>query len=43
MQTSEGANATLEIEHADEMKTLVRFRSALPADTVDGVIFEKNI
>ena len=41
-QTSEGANAALEIESADEVKTLLRFRSALPADMVDGVVFEKS-
>jgi hypothetical protein len=41
-QTSLGANATLEIESADEVKTLLRFRSALPADMVDGVVLEKN-
>ena len=39
-QTSEGANAALEIESADEVKTLLRFRSALPADMVDGAVFE---
>jgi hypothetical protein len=41
-QTSLGANAALEIESADEVKTLLRFRSALPAEMVDGVVFEKN-
>ncbi|HEY2975769.1 MAG TPA: DUF5335 family protein [Pyrinomonadaceae bacterium] len=41
-QTSEGANAALEIESADDVKTLLRFRSALPADMVDGVVLEKN-
>ena len=41
-QTSEGANAALEIESADEVKTLLRFRSALPAEMVDGVVFEKS-
>jgi hypothetical protein len=41
-QTSQGANAALEIESANEIKTLLRFRSALPADMVDGVVFEKN-
>jgi hypothetical protein len=39
-QTSEGANASLEIESADEVKTLLRFRSALPAEMVDGVVLE---
>jgi hypothetical protein len=41
-QTSEGANAALEIESEDEVKTLLRFRSALPADMVDGVVLEKS-
>jgi hypothetical protein len=41
-QTSEGANAALEIESADNVKTLLRFRSALPAAMVDGVVLEKN-
>ena len=41
-QTSEGANAALEIESADKVKTLFRFRSALPADMVDGVVLEKS-
>jgi hypothetical protein len=39
-QTSQLANAALEIESADEVKTLLRFRSPLPADMVDGVVFE---
>lgn len=41
-QTSQGANAALEIESADDVKTLLRFRSALPADMVDGVVMEKG-
>jgi hypothetical protein len=41
-QTPAGANAALEIESADQVKTLLRFRSALPADMVDGVVWEKN-
>jgi hypothetical protein len=41
-QTSAGANAALEIESADEVKTLLRFRSAQPADMVDGVVFENR-
>jgi hypothetical protein len=41
-QTSQGANAALEIESEDEVKTLLRFRSALPADMVDGVVLEKS-
>jgi hypothetical protein len=40
-QTAEGANAALEIESADQIKTLLRFRSALPAEMVDGVVLEK--
>jgi len=39
-QTSQGANAAIEIESADEVKTLLRFRSALPADMVDGVVLD---
>jgi hypothetical protein len=41
-QTLLGANAALEIESADEVKTLLRFRSSLPADMVDGVVLEKS-
>jgi hypothetical protein len=41
-QNSEGANAAQEIESADEVKTLLRFRSTLPAEMVDGVVFEKS-
>jgi hypothetical protein len=41
-QTSEGANSALEIESEDEVKTLLRFRSALPAEMVDGVVLEKR-
>lgn len=41
-QTAEGANAALEIESGDDVKTLLRFRSALPADMVDGVVMDKN-
>jgi hypothetical protein len=41
-QTSDGANAALEIESADDLKTLLRFRSALPAEMVDGVVFERS-
>jgi hypothetical protein len=37
-QTSQRANAALEIESADEIKTLLRFRSPLPAEMVDGVV-----
>jgi len=41
-QTSQGANAALEIESADQVKTLLRFRSALPADMVDGVVLQQS-
>jgi hypothetical protein len=37
-QTSQRANAALEIESADEVKTLLRFRSPLPAEMVDGIV-----
>jgi hypothetical protein len=37
-QTAEGANAALEIESADNTKTLLRFRSPVPAEFVDGVV-----
>jgi hypothetical protein len=39
-QTSGGANAALEIESENQTKTLLRFRSALPAEMVDGVVSE---
>ena len=39
-QTSGGANAALEIESANETKTLLRFRSALPPEMVDGVVMD---
>ena len=41
-QTSEAGDASLEIESEAEGKTLLRFRSALPADMVDGVVLEKK-
>lgn len=37
-QTSEGAAAALEIESADEVKTLLRFRAPMAAGMVDGVV-----
>jgi hypothetical protein len=40
-QTSLGANAALEIESEGDVKTLLRFRSALPADMVDGIVLDK--
>jgi hypothetical protein len=39
-QTSEGANAALEIESEDNTKTLLRFRSPVPPEFVDGVVLE---
>src|ERR1041384_4763530 len=39
-QTEEGANAALEIEVADGTKTLLRFRSPMPAELVDGVVLD---
>jgi hypothetical protein len=39
-QTTEGANAALEIESANQIKTLLRFRSVLPPEMVDGVVLE---
>jgi hypothetical protein len=39
-QTPEGANAALEIEAADKTKTVLRFRSALLPEFVDGVVLE---
>ena len=40
VQTSEGANAALEIESADETKTLLRFRSPVLPELVDGVVLD---
>jgi hypothetical protein len=37
-QTPSGANAALEIESEDQTKTLLRFRSPLPPEMVDGVV-----
>jgi hypothetical protein len=37
-QTSGGANAALEIESENQTKSLLRFRSALPPEMVDGVV-----
>jgi Family of unknown function (DUF5335) len=39
-QTSEGANAALEIEANDGTQTLLRFRSALPSEMVDGLVLD---
>ncbi len=40
-QTDEGANAALEIESEDETKTLLRFRSPVPPEFVDGVVLDR--
>jgi hypothetical protein len=37
-QTDGGANAALEIESENQNKALLRFRSALPPEMVDGVV-----
>ena len=39
-QTSGGANAALEIESENQTRSLLRFRSALPPEMVDGVVME---
>src|SRR6266480_2956333 len=39
-QTSGGANAALEIESESQNKALLRFRSALPPEMVDGVVMD---
>jgi hypothetical protein len=39
-ETPEGAAAALEIESADDVKTLLRFRSPMPSEMVDGVVSE---
>ncbi len=39
-QTPEGADAALEIESEGETKTLLRFRSPLPSEMVDGVVLD---
>ncbi len=41
-QTSEGANAALEIESPQETRTLLRFRSAMPPELVDGVVIDQT-
>lgn len=38
MRTSEGANAALEIVSADDTRTLLRFRSPVLPELVDGVV-----
>ena len=39
-QTSGGADAALEIDSHDQPKTLLRFRSAMPPEMVDGVVVD---
>src|SRR5436853_7080557 len=39
-KTDEGADAALEIESEDEAKTLLRFRSPMPPEFVDGIVAE---
>ena len=39
-QTTSGANAALEIESEDQSKTLLRFRSPMPPEFVDGVVLD---
>lgn len=40
-QTDQGANAALQIESADGTKALLRFRSPMPAEFVDGVVLDQ--
>ena len=37
-QTVEGAHESLEIEHEDNQKTLLRFRSPVRPELVDGIV-----
>ena len=39
-KTDDGADAALEIEWANHSKTLLRFRSPVPPEFVDGVVTE---
>ena len=39
-QTQEGANEALQIESGDRVTTLLRFRSAMLPEMVDGVVLE---
>src|SRR4051812_17891956 len=39
-QTAEGANAALEIEAKDQSKILLRFRSPMPPEFVDGIVLD---
>jgi hypothetical protein len=39
-RTEAGANAAVEIEAEDDSKTLLRFRSPMPPELVDGVVLD---
>ena len=39
-QTAERANAALEIESQDQSKTILRFRSPIPPEFVDGAVLD---
>ena len=39
-KTDDGADAALEIESVGDSKTLLRFRSAVPPELVDGIVAE---
>ena len=39
-QTNEGADVALEIESQDETKALLRFRSPMPTEFVDGAVID---
>jgi Family of unknown function (DUF5335) len=39
-KTFQGADEALEIESEDDTKTLLRFRSAVPPEMVDGVVLD---
>ena len=39
-QTDGGADVALEIESEDETKALLRFRSPMPTEFVDGAVFD---
>jgi hypothetical protein len=40
-KTEQGANVALQIESADGTKALLRFRSPMPAEFVDGVVLDQ--
>lgn len=40
-RTAQGADAALEIESEGDTKTLLRFRSALPPEMVDGIVLDQ--